>query len=361
MNVARLFLAAILASPFAAPAKTPNEGRTPVKPMVTSAARLPIEGKMPSFGRASEWLNSPPLSAANLRGKVVLVDFCTYSCINWLRQLPYVRAWAEKYRDRGLLVIGVHSPEFGFETNVDNVRRAVKAMGITYPIVIDNDHAIWRAFENEAWPALFFVDAQGRIRGRYYGEGAYDETEEILQQLLADAGHGGATQAAVSIDPQGVEANADWENLRTAETYVGHARTGNFASPGGLLRDKPRVYAVPASLALNQWALAGDWTIGREATVLHAAPGRIAFRFHARDLHLVMGPPASGAPVRFRILLDGRPPGSAHGLDVDDLGQGVVNEPRLYQLIRQPGRVADGTFEIEFLDPGIETFSFTFG
>ena len=291
----------------------------------------------------------------------MLVDFWTYSCINWLRHEPYVRAWAEKYRDQGLVVIGVHSPEFGFETNVDNVRRAVKAMNITYPVAIDSDFAIWRAFGNEAWPALFFVDAQGNIRHRYYGEGAYDQSEEIIQQLLTEAGHRGAQQPLGSVDGKGVEAAADWGSLRSPETYVGTARTENFASPEGTSPDKRRTYSKPARLALNHWALVGDWTMGRQATVLNAANGRIAFRFHARDLHLVMGPRASGAPVRFRVLLDGRPPENAHGLDVDGQGLGAVTEHRLHQLIRQTGSIADHTLEIEFLDAGVETFVFTFG
>ena len=332
-----------------------------MKPMMTSTSQLPIEDDLPSFGNGSQWLNSPPLTPADLRGKVVLVDIWNYSCINWIHQLPYVRAWAEKYKGRGLVVIGVHSPEFRFETNLDHVRRAVKAMGVTYPIVIDNEHAIWRAFDNEAWPALYFVDAQGHIRHHYYGEGAYDQAEEILQQLLMEAGHGNGPMELVSIDAQGVEAGADWRSLRSPETYVGYDRTENFASPGGPKPDRQAVYAAPASLGLNHWALTGTWTMGPEATVLNAANGRIAFRFHARDLHLVMGPPASGAPVRFHVLLDGRPPGPAGGLDVDRQGNGVVREPRLHQLIRQSGSIMDHTFEIEFLDAGVETYSFTFG
>jgi thiol-disulfide isomerase/thioredoxin len=360
MNANRVFPAVMLASLIAAPTKTPTGGRTFVKPTVTSTIPLPVEGDLPSLGHANEWLNSPPLTPADLRGKVVLVDFWTYSCINWLRHEPYVRAWSETYKDRGLVVIGVHSPEFGFETNVDNVRRAAKAMGITYPIVIDNDHAIWRAFENEAWPALYFVDAKGHIRHHYYGEGAYDQSEEILQQLLGEAGYADS-QPLVSIDPKGVEAAADWRSLRSEENYVGYARTENFASPGGPVRDRRHVYAVPARLGLNHWALVGDWTMGREATALNTASGRIAYRFHARDLHLVMGPRASGEPVRFRVLLDGRPPDIDHGLDVDSHGYGTVTEHRLYQLVRQPGPIVDHTLEIEFLDGGVETFSFTFG
>jgi thiol-disulfide isomerase/thioredoxin len=344
-----------------APADKSNDWRTPMKPMMTSSIPLPIEGALPAFGTDREWINSAPLTPAELHGKVVLVDIWNYSCINWIRQSPYVRAWAEKYRSRGLVVIGVHSPEFSFETNVENVRGAAKAMGVTYPIVLDSDHAIWRALDNEAWPALYFIDARGRIRHHYYGEGAYDQAEEILQQLLAEAGQESSSEALVQIDPKGVEAPADWRSLGSPETYVGYGRTEMFASPGGAMRDKRHDYSVPASLQLNQWALGGSWTMGREATVLNAANGHIAFHFHARDLHLVMGPSTSGARVRFRVLLDGHPPGPAHGLDTDSEGNGVVTEPRLYQLIRQPGAIADHTFEIEFLDAGVETFSFTFG
>ncbi len=361
MNATLLLLAVMLAGPVAAPTKATTEWRHRMKPMMTSSVPLPIEGDLPSFGGGGEWLNSSPLTPAALRGKVVLVDIWNYSCINWIRQLPYVRAWAEKYKDRGLVVIGVHSPEFAFETSVENVRRAAKAMGVTYPIVMDSEHAIWNAFDNQAWPALYFVDAQGRIRHHYYGEGAYDQAEEILQQLLMEAGPSGTSQELVSIDPKGVEAQADWRSLRSPETYVGYARTENFASPGGPMRDKRHVYAAPKRPGLNHWALAGDWTMGRQATVLNAANGRIVFRFHARDLHLVMGPSVSGKTVRFRVLLDGQPPGPAHGLDVDLQGNGVVTEPRLHQLIRQQGAIEDHTLEIEFLDPGVETFSFTFG
>ena len=331
-----------------------------MQPSLASLPQLPIEGDMPAFGRKNEWVNSSPLSRLDLRGNVELVDIWTYSCINWLRQLPYVRAWAQAYKDRGLVVIGVHSPEFGFETDLDNVRRAVNAMGITYPVVIDNDHAIWRAFENEAWPALYFVDAQGRIRHHVYGEGGYDQSETILQQLLAEAGRE-VSPDLVPVKPQGIEAPADWQNLRSPETYVGYARMGSFVSPGGPMPDKPRVYVAPAALGLNEWALTGDWTIGREATTLNLAPGRITHRFHARDLHLVMGPPPDRSPVRFRVLLDGQAPEASHGLDVDDQGNGTVTEPRLHQLIRQSGVIRTRTFEIEFLDAGVQTFSFTFG
>jgi len=326
-----------------------------------AAVQLPIEGELPSLGGATAWLNSPPLSAADLRGKVVLIDFWTYTCINWLRTLPYVRAWADKYRDHGVVVIGVHTPEFPFEHDLENVRQAAKNMRVEYPIAIDNDYAIWSAFNNHYWPALYLVDAQGRIRYHQFGEGAYEQSEMILQQLLAEAGIGGIAHELVSVDAQGAEAAADWGDLRSPENYVGYERTENFASPDGAVVDKPRVYSAPARFSLNHWALAGEWTVGRGATVLHAANGRIAYRFHARDLHLVMGPAARGASVRFRVLIDGQPPGAAHGIDVDDQGNGTVAEQRLYQLIRQSTPIADRQFEIEFLDPGVEAFAFTFG
>jgi thiol-disulfide isomerase/thioredoxin len=326
-----------------------------------AAVQLPTEGELPSFSGATAWLNSPPLAAAGLRGKVVLIDFWTYTCINWLRTLPYVRAWAEKYREHGVVVIGVHTPEFSFEHDLENVRRAAKDMRVAYPIAIDNDYAIWDAFNNHYWPALYLVDAQGRIRSHQFGEGAYEQSEMILQQLLAEAGIGGIAHELVSVDAQGAEAAADWGDLRSPENYLGDARTENFASPGGAVLDQPRVYAAPARFSLNHWALAGDWTVEREATVLNKANGRIAYRFHARDLHLVMGPAARGTSVRFRVFIDGQAPGAAHGIDVDEQGNGTVTEQRLYQLIRQPKPIADRQFEIEFLDAGVEAFVFTFG
>ncbi len=326
-----------------------------------AAAELPIEGVLPSLGGATEWLNSEPLTAAGLRGNVVLINFWTYTCINWLRSLPYVRAWAEKYKQHGLVVIGVHTPEFAFERNVENVRRAAQDMRVEYPIAIDSDYAIWSAFDNHYWPALYFVDAQGQIRHHQFGEGDYEQSEMIIQQLLSEAGIGGIGQELVSVDAGGIEAAADWGSLRSPENYVGYARTENFASPGGVVFDTRHVYAAPARLWLNQWALAGDWTVGRQATVLNTAVGRIAYRFHARDLHLVMGPAARGASVRFRVLVDGQVPGAAHGSDVDDQGNGTLSEQRLYQLIRQPQPIADRLFEIEFLDPGVEAYAFTFG
>lgn len=326
-----------------------------------AAVPLPIEGELPSLGGATAWLNSPPLSAVGLRGKVVLIDFWTYTCINWLRTLPYVRAWAEKYREHGVVVIGMHSPEFSFEHDIDNVRRAARDMRVAYPIAIDNDYAIWNAFENHYWPALYLVDGQGRIRSHQFGEGTYEQSEMMIQQLLAEADISGIAHELVSVDAQGTEAAADWGDLRSPENYVGDARTENFASPGGAVVDQPRVYAIPAHFSLNQWALAGEWTVGREATLLNEANGRIAYRFHARDLHLVMGPAARGTSVRFRVFLDGQAPGAAHGSDVDDQGNGTVTDQRLYQLIRQPKPIADRQFEIEFLDAGVEAFAFTFG
>ena len=327
----------------------------------SAKAALPIEGELPSLGRVDEWLNSQPLTGAGLRGKVVLVNFWTYTCINWLRSLPYVRAWAEKYKDKGLVVIGVHSPEFAFEKNVDNVRRATKDMGVGYPVAIDNDLAIWRAFKNEAWPALYFIDAKGRIRHHQFGEGDYERAEKVIQQLLEEAGVVGIGSQLVSVDARGAEVAADWGSLKSSENYVGYERTLNFASPGGAVRNKRRVYAAPASLKLNHWALSGDWTATKQAIALNSANGRIAYRFHARDLHLVMGPAGRGTSVRFRALVDRQRPGSAHGVDVDDEGNGTVTGQQLYQLIRQPKLVADRQFEIEFFDSGVEAFAFTFG
>jgi thiol-disulfide isomerase/thioredoxin len=328
---------------------------------MNAAMRLPIEGELPPLAGANEWLNSPPLTPVGLRGHVVLVNFWTYSCINWIRSLPYVRAWDKKYHDQGLVVIGVHTPEFGFETNVDNVRRAAKDMSVDYPIAIDSDYAIWRAFENNYWPATYLVDAQGRIRHHRFGEGEYELSETVLQQLLTEAGSDGIGRELVSVAARGVETAADWASLESPENYVGYARTENLASPGGVARDERRVYAAPARLRLNHWALSGDWTVGKQATVLNEPNGRIANHFHARDLHLVMGPGPRGTPVRFRVLIDGQPPATAHGIDVNDQGNGTVVEPRLYQLIRQPEPIVDRQFEIEFLDPGVEAFVFTFG
>ena len=329
--------------------------------MTSADVQLPIEGELPSLGGATVWLNSQPLKAASLRGKVALVQFCTYTCINWLRTLPYVRAWAEKYAGQGLAVVGVHTPEFEFEKDLDNVRRALKGMKVVYPVAVDNDYAVWRAFDNRYWPALYFADARGRIRHHQFGEGDYERSERVIQQLLAEAGAGGVGQELVSVEARGAEAAADWDNLKSPENYVGYGRTENFASPGGAAADERRVYSAPAQLGLNRWALSGDWTVKKQNVVLNKAGGRIAYGFSARDLHLVMGPLARGSSVRFRVTLDGQPAGSAHGVDVDEQGNGTVTEQRLYQLIRQSKPITDRRFEIEFLDVGVEAFAFTFG
>jgi cytochrome c biogenesis protein CcdA/thiol-disulfide isomerase/thioredoxin len=323
-------------------------------------AALTDEGPMPSLAGAAQWLNSPPLTAQSLRGKVVLVDFWTYSCINCLRSLPYVEAWAQKYKAQGLVVIGVHTPEFAFERDIGNVQRAVHDLGVTYPVAIDNDHTIWRAFNNEYWPAHYFIDGQGRIRAHHFGEGDYAQSEAIIQRLLAENGAKGVPTGVVAASGQGVGAAADKSALESHETYVGYARGAGFAGVGGLVRDQKHAYAL-GDLALNSWGLAGDWTDTPEHAALDAAGGRIAYRFHARDLHLVLGPSAGGKPVRFRVLLDGKPPGADHGMDIDANGDGVVREQRLYQLVRQHGAIGDRTFEIEFLDPGVQAFAFTFG
>jgi thiol-disulfide isomerase/thioredoxin len=327
----------------------------------TSSARLPVEGRLPSFDGATGWLNSPPLIAADLRGKVVLAGFSTYTCINWLRQLPYLRAWAGKYADHGLVVIGVHTPEFPFEHHLGNVRRAAANLRIDYPVAVDNNYAVWNAFANHYWPALYFADAQGRIRHHHFGEGEYQQSEMVIQQLLAEAGFAGAGQEPVSVNARGAEAPADWAHLRSPENYTGYQRTGNFASPGGAAPDKRHAYRAPAELGLNHWALAGDWTMEESAANLNEVGGRITCRFHARDLHLVMGPAAAGAHARFRVRIDGQPPGPAHGADIDDGGNGTAAEPRLYQLIRQAGPITDRTFEITFSDQGARAYAFTFG
>jgi thiol-disulfide isomerase/thioredoxin len=361
MKTKSLLPAAILVSAIATPAVDFAEDRSVVQELTSKGVHLRAEGQLPSLGAATAWLNSPPLTAAGLRGKVVLIDFWTYSCINWRRSLPYVRAWAEKYRDRGLVVIGVHSPEFDFEKNVDNVRQAAKDMRVDYPIAVDSGQALWRAFRNDYWPALYFVDTQGNIRHHQFGEGDYEQSEKIIQQLLAEGGKDDSGHGLVLVHAVGAEAAADWGNLKSPENYVGYERTENFVSRDGTIWDKRHAYVAPARLWLNHWALSGDWTVGKQAIVLNAANGRIVYRFHARDLHLVMGPASPGASARFRVLIDGQPPGAAHGTDVDNQGNGTVNEPRMYQLIRQTEPIADRQFEIEFLDSGVEAFSFTFG
>jgi len=324
-------------------------------------AALPVEGKMPALDGATQWLNSAPLSREALRGKVVLVDFWTYSCINCIRALPYVRAWHEKYRDQGLVVIGIHSPEFAFEKNLRNVAREVRDLGITYAVAVDNDYTLWRAFANEYWPAHYFIDAVGNIRHTHFGEGEYDASERVIQQLLAEAGANAITTDLVAPNAEGAAAAPDLLSVLTPETYVGYARAESFASPGGQQPGLPHDYEAPVRLSLNEWALGGRWTVRAEEAELAAPSGKVLMHFQARDLHLVLGPGADGKPVRFRVRLDGAPPGADHGSDIDADGVGTVGEQRLYQLIRQSGAVRDRTFEIEFLDPGVTAYAFTFG
>lgn len=320
-----------------------------------------VEGEMPGLSGATGWLNSKPLTTGELRGKVVVVDFWTYSCINCLRAMPYINAWYRHYKDSGLVIIGVHSPEFAFEKDTDNVRQAVQKFSIAYPVALDSNLAIWKAFNNRFWPAHYFIDAQGRIRGHHFGEGKYARSERIIRQLLTEAG---ATELPDPLDDaagEGVAAPSDTANVASPETYLGFDRAENFSSPGGFVRSEARQYALPAKLSLNQWALSGRWKVGAERSVLAEAPGRVVFRFRARDLHLVLGPGADRKPVRFRVLLDGKPPAGDAGMDVDAQGNGVVREQRLYQLIRQKGGVQEHEFTIEFLDPAVEAYSFTFG
>jgi thiol-disulfide isomerase/thioredoxin len=310
--------------------------------------------QMPSLDGATGWLNTEPLTSDGLRGQVVAVDFWTYTCINWLRTLPYIRAWADKYEEHGLVVLGVHTPEFPFEHDFENVRRLVPELDVRYPVATDNDYAVWRAFANNYWPALYLVDRDGGIRYEHFGEGRYTESEQAIQELL------GVDEELVSVAGPGLEAEADWGNLESPETYVGYGRGERFAS-GGAVADERRAYVVPDTLQLNQWGLDGEWTIRQAAAESHEAGARIVYRFHARDLHLVLGTASRGADVRFRVLIDGEPPGASHGSDVDEQGGGVVSEARLYQLIRQSGRIRDRTFEMTFLDSGVEVYAFTFG
>jgi thiol-disulfide isomerase/thioredoxin len=322
---------------------------------------LPVEGHLPGFDGATGWLNSPPLTEPDLAGKVVLADFWTYTCINWLRTLAFVRAWVERYEAHGLVVVGVHTPEFPFEREIDNVREAAASLRVEYPIALDSDYAIWRAFANQYWPAVYIADADGRIRHHWFGEGGYAECEMVVQRLLREAGGEGVPGDVVSVTPEGFEAQADWSNLESPEAYLGYEQGRGFVSPERAVLDEARTYTTPGTPKLNQWALAGDWTIERRACVLNRAEGRVVFRFHARDVNLVLGPRQRGVTVPFRVLVDGEPPGDAHGLDVDEQGRGTVVEQRLYQLIRQPGPIADRTFEIAFAEPGVEAYVFTFG
>jgi thiol-disulfide isomerase/thioredoxin len=322
-----LFLTAILVTAMSTPTKT---------------------SELDALSHATEWINSPPLTAESLRGKVVLVQFWTYSCINWLRTMPYVRAWAEKYRDKGLVVIGVHSPEFDFEKQLPNVRWGAKNYRVDYPIAVDSDFEIWRGFSNQYWPALYLIDGKGKVRYTHFGEGSYLESERAIQKLLAESGVSGVGKDVVSVAPSGVETQADWADVGSPETYVGTARSENQVTS-------------PAKLRLNQWTLGGEWTVGRQAAVLEKAGGRLTMRFHARDLNLVIGPGANGKPVRFRVLIDGKPPGADHGMDTDAAGNGQVTSQRLYQLVRQKGGSRERLFTIQFLDPGVEAYAFTFG
>ena len=333
----------------------------------TAMPALPYRSRLPDLGAASgfegavNWLNSAPLSADELRGKVVLVNFWTYSCINCIRTLPYVRAWAEKYRDQGLVVVGVHTPEFAFEKKVENIRQAAARFGIGYPVAVDNDFRIWRAFRNSYWPAIYLVDAQGRIRHTQFGEGGEALSDRAIQDLLAEAaGHRKAASNFVTPQASGAQAAPDLANIRSGEAYLGYSKASGFASPEGIAGDRPQDYSV-GKLKLNQWGLDGNWTIGAESARLSGANGGIAFRFSARDLHLVLGPGPAGKPIRFQVTVDGKPPAADHGADIDAAGNGAVSETRLYQLVRQSGDVRERVFEIRFLDAGAEAYAFTFG
>ncbi len=335
-------------------------GETPASVGGTTPIFLPVEDPMPPLSGAVQWLNSPPLTTEGLRGKVVLIDFWTYSCINCLRALPYVQAWAKKYKDRGLVVIGVHAPEFAFERNIANVEKAVRQLKIDYPVAIDNDYAIWRAFENQYWPAHYFIDAKGRVRHHHFGEGEYEQSEFVIRQLLTEANRSLPDEKTVSVQATGAMAASDADKVDSPETYIGFDRAENFISPGGALQNASRRYDTPTP-KLNQWGLTGNWTVAAQNATLDGDQGGIVYRFHARDLHLVLGPPDSGKPVRFRVRIDGAAPGENHGVDVAPDGSGTVTEQRLYQLVRETGAIADHTFEIEFLDPGVQAFAFTFG
>jgi cytochrome c biogenesis protein CcdA/thiol-disulfide isomerase/thioredoxin len=326
----------------------------------TADATLPVEGQMPSLAGAVEWLNSPPLTPEALKGKVVLVDFWTYSCINCLRSIPYIRAWAEKYKDQGFVVIGVHTPEFAFEKNVANVKNAIANLKVGYPVATDNNFAIWRAFNNQYWPAHYFIDAQGNIRHHHFGEGDYEQSERVIQELLKEAGRTNIAAGTVNVSASGAEAASNFATVRSPETYIGYARARNFTSPGGAKHDVAHAYEAGTN-ELNHWSLTGTWTIGAEHAALDSTPGSIIYRFHARDLHLVLGPGPDGKPVRFRVTIDGKRPGDDHGTDIDASGSGVVTSQKLYQLVRQHGEIADRTFQIEFLDSGVRAYAFTFG
>jgi thiol-disulfide isomerase/thioredoxin len=327
-----------------------------------SSSVLPVEGSFPSLAGATSWINSPPLTPEGLKGKVVLIDFWTYSCINCLRTLPYIRAWAEKYKDRGLVIIGVHTPEFAFEKDVSNVQGAVKNLGVRYPVALDNNYAIWNAFNNQAWPAHYLIDAKGDIREHHFGEGRYAETERRIQELLKEVGNATVPSGLVNPIGEGVSATADYDDIDSPETYIGYERSFGLATAGGVVRDVAHDYETPPkALAHNAWGFVGSWTVGPEKAVLEKGGGGLVYRFRSRDLHLVLGPGAANKPVRFRATIDGAAPGQNHGTDVDAAGVGVVSEQRLYQLVRQSGPISDHIFAIEFLDPGVEAYAFTFG
>jgi len=321
----------------------------------------PTQKIKPSLSGATGWLNAQSLSLAELRGKIVLIDFWTYTCINWRRTLPYIRDWASKYKDQGLVVIGVHTPEFSFEQNLENVSRSVKEMNIGYPVATDNNFEIWRSFQNEYWPALYLIDAKGQLRYHKFGEGDYHESELQIQQLLNEVSAKNVSNKIEVLQSEGFEAAADWENLGSPENFLGYDRARGFASPGGVVTDKQVHYSVPRHLKLNQWSLSGEWILRKEYILSTTTRGKIIYRFHARDLHLIMGPAVPGTSIKFRVLIDGSPPAASHGLDVDSNGNGIVTEQRMYQLIRQQGPIIDREFQIEFLDAGVEVYDFTFG
>jgi thiol-disulfide isomerase/thioredoxin len=329
--------------------------------MTRAIAEIPVTEHLPPFNGATIWLNSEPLAPKDLKGKVVLVNFWTFTCINWLRTLPYIRAWYEKYKDHGLVIIGVHTPEFMLEHNIDTIQQAMERDGIEYPVVVDNNYAIWSAFDNHYWPALYFINAEGHIRYQQFGEGEYQAAERVIQQLLVESGVRGMADDLVSLDVQGVERAADWDNIHTSETYAGYQRATHFASPGGIVPGRSQAYDFPQDLGLNLWALSGTWTIEEEAAVLLEPHGKMSFHFYARDLNLVMAPVMPGAAIPFLVRLDGKPLRDNHGLDTDSDGHGTVTEPRLYQLIRQPQHITDHKFEIEFQTPGVQALVFTFG
>ena len=343
------------------PSSRPGLVRSIVHRLAGDLVELPVEGRLAPFSEATGWLNSGPLTPEGLRGRVVMVDFWTYTCVNWLRTLPYVRAWAAKYGDAGLTIVGVHTPEFGFERNVENVTAAISDFDVRFPVALDSDYGVWRAFSNHFWPAIYIADGEGRIRYHHFGEGEYGMQEMVIQQLLIDNGAQGIDQDLVEVSPVGLEVAADWRTLQSPETYTGYRQSSGFAQEEVARFDQPHTYGAPDRLPLNTWALDGNWTVAGHAAVLNEAGGGIAFQFHARDLNLVMGPAAAGTSIRYRVLLDGEVVSEARGTDVGPDGGGTVDRQRTYQLVRQAGRIDDRRCEIEFLDAGVEAYCFTFG